>query len=176
MEITAHRFHFALSVQAARAIGAEPRRCWRNALLSIMLLPEIFADGRYVEGWLVVPKETRLEIVEHGWLQLPSRELVDPSLVLTEKPDQPACYFAGYTLSRSRLAALAPGGTLPLVCHSIYGDDGMSHREYRHAYTAAWQRARELAHKHQLPESTINEYRRTEARGMTLIIATENVL
>lgn len=170
MEISAHRFHYALSVLVARTIGAEPYRCWHNAFLSIMVLPEVFADGSYVEGWFVVPKETSIEIVEHGWLQLPSGELVDPSVVLTEKPDHPACYFAGYTLSRSQLAALAPGSTLPLVCHSTYGDDGMSHAQYQRAYTMAWQRARELAYQHQLPESAIKEYRRTEARAMTLII------
>lgn len=101
METTDHRFQYALSVQVARTIGAEPWRCWRNAFLSVMLLPEIFADGCYIEGWLVVKRETGIEVVEHGWTLLSSRELVDPSLVLTEKPDRPAFYFAGYTLSRS---------------------------------------------------------------------------
>jgi len=172
MEITDHHLHFALSVQVARAIRAEPRRCWRNALLSVMLLPEIFADGGYVEGWLVVKRETSIEVVEHGWALLPSGDVVDPSLVLTEQPDRPAYYFAGYILSRSQLAALAPGSTLPLVCHATYGDDGMGHTHYQRAYATAWQRARELAHEHQLPESAIHEYRRTEARTMTLIIAT----
>lgn len=172
MEITAHRVHYALSVLVAQAIGTEPMRCWRNAALAVKLLPEVFADGCYIEGWLVVPREKSIELVEHGWALLPSGELVDPSIVLTEKPNQPAYYFAGYTRSRSQLTTLAPGDTLPLVCHSVYGDDGMNHSRYQQAYAAAKQRARELAHEHRLPESAINEYRRTQQRGMTMIIAT----
>lgn len=162
--------HYALSVTVAQAIGAEPMRCWRNAALAVMLLPELFADGCYIEGWLVLPREGSIELVEHGWARLSSGELVDPSLVLTEQPDRPTYYFAGYTLSRSQLAALLPGNTLPLVCHSIYGDDGMNNGRYRQAYTTAWQRASDLAHERLLPESAIHEYRRAAKRGMTMII------
>ena len=126
------------SFLAAYHIQAQPYRCWRNAALAVHLLPEVFADGgRYVEGWIVLPRQHHLAIIEHGWCQLADGTIVDPSILLVEQPSQPIFYFAGLTLTPEQVQEQWPGAVLPLVCHSKYGRDGMQHPGYRHAYEQA---------------------------------------
>ena len=43
MEVHSDRYDYPLSAAVAIAIQAEPYRCWRNAALAVILLPELFA-------------------------------------------------------------------------------------------------------------------------------------
>lgn len=161
---------YDLSVEVALVIGAESLRCWRNAALAVLLLPELFAFGTYVEGWIAVPREKMIEIVEHGWCVAPDHGIVDPSVVLTEKRDQPVFYFPGRELASDELRRLLAGSTLPLVCHSQYGDNGMGHSGYKQAYDKAWRQAKELATQKRLPACAINVSTRNPRRGITVIV------
>lgn len=162
-------YEYELSGTIADIIGAEPLRCWRNAALAVMLLPELFAFGRYVEGWIVIPREKRIEIVEHGWCTLPNRSIVDPSILLIEKRDQHISYIPGYVLSRGMLSCLLPGSTLPLICHTHYGDDGMRHKGYQQAYHNAWQQALDLAQEKELSQAAIAVRTRDRRQGVTVV-------
>ena len=162
-------YEYDLSVHVARRIRAEPYRCWRNAVVAIVLFPELFGHGCYVEGWIVLLGETSVEIVEHGW-SASGEKIVDPSLVLVKKRGQPTFYFPGLVLPSALLVQSLQGKTLPLVCHSTYGEDGMGHRAYKNAYERAWQRAQDLAREQQFPETAILVSRRnTQCRGVTVI-------
>jgi len=161
--------HYELSVMIARVIRAEPLRCWRNAALALLSLPQLFSSGTYVEGWIVIPKERNIVVCEHGWTMLPEGGVVDPSIVLLERPDQPLFYFPGFELSQERLSQHIAGKILPLVCHSQYGEDGMGHRDYAQSYTRACQCARELADTLHLPQEAIQTSSRDQRLGWTVI-------
>jgi hypothetical protein len=163
-------YDYDLSAIVAGRIGAEPLRCWRNAAISVFLLSDLLACGSYVEGWIVLPRQKRIAIIEHGWATLPDRGIIDPTIILTEKQNQPVSYFPGYALSRDQVCGLLSGSILPLIRHSSYGDDGMKHRGYQVAYQQAWQRARELAKKRHLPQTAIKVSGRDSRRGITLVM------
>lgn len=76
------RDDYTLSVEVAVVIGAERYRCWRNAALAVLLLPELFHLGTYIEGWVVVPRQRVIEIIEHGWCKTPDQRIVDPTITL----------------------------------------------------------------------------------------------
>lgn len=162
-------YDYRFSVKVAYIIGAEPRRCWRNAALAVTLLPRLFAEGFYIEGWMVVPREKIIAVIEHGWSTVPGLGVVDPTVVLTEKPTQPIFYFPGYTLSRSQLSEILSGSKLPLVCHSQYGNDGMQHSSYQQAYHQALQRAQDIAKENHLPQTAIKVSRRDSRLGVTVM-------
>jgi hypothetical protein len=88
-------------------------------------VPRIFALGAYVEGWIVVPRTQEIAIVEHGWCTSPEAGIVDPSIVLIEKREQPVFYFPGFEFAGSSVAQHIAGKTVPLVCNAQYGRDGM---------------------------------------------------
>lgn len=90
-------YDYHLSMRVALTIEAKPYRCWRNAVVAMVLLPQLFSSWTYIEGWAVLPREARIEIVEHGWIALETHT-VDPSFVLVEKPDQRIFYFPGVSL------------------------------------------------------------------------------
>jgi hypothetical protein len=173
MKTPENQNNYLFSLLVAEAISAEPLRCWRNAAFAVMFLPDLFSRGSYVEGWIVVPRKKIIEIIEHGWSIMPDLGIIDPSVVLIEKRGQPISYFPGYTLSRDLLSNLLPGSTLPLVCHSNYGSNGMEHHGYHNAYQQAWQRARRLAEKKQLPRTAIKVSRRDSRREVSIIIERE---
>ncbi len=155
METIGDQCDYVLSMLVAGSIGAESFRCWRNAALAVMCLPNLFAAGFYVEGWIVLPRQSRIAIVEHGCTTIPS---------------QPVSYFPGYVLSREQLSELLSGSIVPLVRHTAYGDDGMKHSGYRAAYEQAWETARALAQEMQLQETAIQVSARDSRRGLTIIM------
>ena len=170
MAMNGKYYDYDLSVVVAGRIGAEPLRCWRNAAIAVFLLSDLFAAGLYVEGWIVAPRERSIVIIEHGWSVIPDREIIDPTIVLTENQSQTISYFPGYVLSRDQLCDLLSGSTLPLVCHSYYGDDGMKHRGYQEAYNQAWEHARKLAKENHLPQTAIKVSGRDSRQGITLVV------
>ncbi len=170
METIGDQCDYVLSMLVAGSIGAESFRCWRNAALAVMCLPNLFAAGFYVEGWIVLPRQSRIAIVEHGWTTIPDLLIIDPTMVLMEKPSQPVSYFPGYVLSREQLSELLSGSIVPLVRHTAYGDDGMKHSGYRAAYEQAWETARALAQEMQLQETAIQVSARDSRRGLTIIM------
>jgi hypothetical protein len=159
-------YHF--SVMLALSTGAEPYRCWRNAVMALLTCAHLFEKPSYVEGWIVLPRQTAIQITEHGWITSGPR-LVDPSLVLVEPPAQAVFYFAGLELSLEELPQRLQGKILPLVCHDAYGADGLLHPGYQDAHRQAWQRARELAHKMHLSEDRIVVSGRAPTGAATLI-------
>ncbi len=161
--------HAAFSIGVAVLIKAEPLRCWRNAVLATLQFPGLFALGAYVEGWIVVPRTQEIAIVEHGWCTSPEAGIVDPSIVLIEKREQPVFYFPGFELAGSSLAQHIAGKTVPLVCNSQYGRDGMRHHGYKHSYEQAWLCAQNLARERHLPQTAIHVSTRDTRRGLTII-------
>jgi hypothetical protein len=168
-EMETNEIHYALSVLVAASIGAEPLRCWRNAVLAMLEFPGLFASGAYVEGWIVVPREQGITIIEHGWCTSPEAGIVDPSIVLIEDRDQSVIYFPGFELSGERLSQRIAGKTVPLVCNSRYGRDGMRHQGYKQSYEKARQYARNLARERHLPRTAITVNTRDSKRGLTII-------
>lgn len=167
-----NRLHATISKVIAAAIGARPLQCWRNAALAVLQFPELFATGHYIEGWIVLPKSDGIEVVEHGWCQSPLLGIIDPSIVLIEDQDQPVFYFPGFELSGKTLASRLAGKTVPLVCNTEYGHDGMGHQGYRHSYEQAQRQARNLAHQQQLPPSAIFLSTRSTTCELTTVIIT----
>ena len=58
-----------LSLQVAKRVRAQFRRCWRNAAIGIRHLGP---NAEYVEGWIVVERSAPL-VVEHGWCEVDGR-------------------------------------------------------------------------------------------------------
>jgi hypothetical protein len=67
MDSNHQSYDYDYSVLVAGSIEAEAFRCWRNAALALMCLPTLFAAGSYVEGWIVLPRQRSIAIIEHGW-------------------------------------------------------------------------------------------------------------
>jgi hypothetical protein len=164
-----NQFHYALSVVVAAHIGAEPLRCWRNAALATLTFPRLFDGGIYVEGWIVVARTTTIGIIEHGWCVSPLAGIIDPSVVLTEQRDQPVIYIPGFELTRANLLQSLSGKTVPLVCNSHYGKDGMGHPGYKQSYEQALQHAQDLMQKRHLSEDALHISTRDPQRGVTII-------
>lgn len=161
-------FDSLFSAMVALSIGAEPYRCWRNAVLALFSCANLLEKPRYIEGWIVLPQPTTIQIAEHGWISSGPR-LIDPSLVLTESREQTVCYFPGLVLTLDELPQRLQGKTLPLVCHSSYGSDGLLHPGYKQAHQQAWQCARELARQKNLPETAIVVWERAPTGTPTTI-------
>jgi hypothetical protein len=122
-----------------------------------------------VEGWMVIPRTHDIEIVEHGWCTSPDVGIVDPSIVLIEKREQPVFYYPGFELPGDRLPLHLAGKTVPLVCNSHYGRDGMGHPGYKQSYEKAWQHACDLAQERNLPQTAITISTRDTRRGLTIV-------
>lgn len=82
--------NFNLSHAVAHQIGALPNCCYRNAMLGILLCPQL-ARWQYVEGWVIC----RDWPIEHGWTMGPTGEVVDPTFALFGQRFLAACYFPG---------------------------------------------------------------------------------
>ena len=167
MDTNSVQLDYPLSKAIAVSVGAEQFRCWRNAALAILLLPDLFTSGVYIEGWIVLPRETIIEICAHGWCTAFGK-ILDPSIVMIEEQEQAMYYFPGLELQRRQLESSLHGSTLPLVCNSHYGRDGMAHTRYKEAYENAWQKAQELAKEYQSPPA-IRVNTRASGRGVTII-------
>lgn len=171
---TTDSYDYHHSFLLAHVIRAEPLRCWRNAVLAVGLFPQLFAGGAYVEGWVVVPKDHFVEIVEHGWARTAEPRILDPTMVLREPPTQPLSYYPGLEVATQHLVQRTQGQVLPLVCHTTFGPAGMGHPGYKRAYDLAWLQAQTWARKKKLPETAIQvSGRESNHRGITLLLLEE---
>ncbi len=134
---------YSLSVKVARLIQAEKYCCWYNARDALQQLPGLLPFAAYTEGWLVVPKEREIQVIEHGWISRADGRVVDPSIVLLEKSDQGLTYFPGIHVLWSDVYELS-GIPLP-VAHLFSPEDELGHPDYRAAYNAALAQASQLA-------------------------------
>ena len=162
----------SLSMVLALRTQAEAFRCWRNAAVCIARLPALFQPGSYIEGWIVIPRLTRIDIQEHGWCRAGER-LLDPTFALQE-PEAPAVFhFPGFQIPAGELLDRIAGKVLPLVCQE-YGEEGLGHEGYKRAYDQAWECARRSAALLHLPDTAIHVGRRDPAqRGWTVVVANE---
>ena len=157
-----------ISLLTAMVIDAEPFQCWRNAMLAVLRVPELFT---YVEGWIVIPRRQSIGIVEHGWCTASTFGIIDPSIVLLDVPEQEVRYFPGFEIVGHDFLSRIPGQVLPLVCNAQYGEDGMGHKGYKQAYDDAWLHARELAQERQIPLSAISVSTRSDnIAGITIVM------
>lgn len=134
---------YNLSLMVAMHIGARWGHCYENAYSAFFaFLPLFEPHGTLVEGWIVFEDKGNVVLMEHGWLQ-GSGHLIDPTIVLVVDPGQTVSYFPGVLRGHRELEMLE-NELFPHVRFSDYGDDGLSHCEYRVAYEAAQLKARSL--------------------------------
>ncbi len=157
------------SVLIASAIGAEPFRCWRNAALTVLAFPDLFAFGTYIEGWIIIPRMQTIAVMEHGWCLAPDLGIIDPTIVLLEPQVSAVEYFPGFERAGQGFAQQVESKVVPLVCNSQYGQDGMEHTGYRQSYEVAHKRAHALARERQLSPTAVTIHRRSTQRGATFI-------
>jgi hypothetical protein len=154
------------SLLVALAVRAEPLRCWRNAALAVLQLPDLLT---YIEGWIVVPEKRFIRILEHGWCRAPEIGIVDPSIMFFGEQAHAISYFPGFEIAGHDFPLRVSGQVLPLVCHSQYGEDGLGHQGYKQSYDEAWQHARNLAQERQLPLTAITVGNRGVG-GITVVV------
>src|SRR5260370_34272665 len=131
------------SMFMALRTNARPNCCFQNAWEVGSELPDYFALGSYVEGWLVLEWEDTVVLVEHAWACLPDMRIIDPSIIFLVEPETPLAYFPGVLYRRQATLAFR-GEMLPRVVHT-HGVDGMRHPGYKAAYDQAWRLAQSLA-------------------------------
>src|SRR5579859_2888378 len=136
---------YELSVKVANLIQAQKYRCWYNARDALVHLPGMFLCAWYVEGWLVVPKDEEVQVVEHGWIECEDGRIVDPSIVLLEAKEQDMDYFPGLRCGWSQMQEIPQDVCLPLAHLVSHRKDGLGHPEYKTAYDAAVAHAEQLA-------------------------------
>lgn len=99
------------SLEIARRVRAQFRRCWRNAAIAVRHLGP---GAEYVEGWIVVERSAPL-VVEHGWCEVDGR-VIDPTYTpYVSNLPEPAAYFAGLRLPVSRTGSELRGEALPIA-------------------------------------------------------------
>lgn len=102
--------NFEQSVELARRVRAQHRRCWRNAALAVSHLG---SAARYVEGWIVTDGAVPY-VIEHGWCEVDG-QIVDPTYAPHVTPDPPpVAYFVGARFT-PRQAEAALHQRLPIV-------------------------------------------------------------
>ena len=123
-------FDHETSVEVARRVRAQYRRCWRNAALAVSHLgPQAF----YVEGW-VITHETPPFVIEHGWCEVDGR-IVDPTYpTYPSAGETPNTYFAGSRYEVSEAEAAIERGVLPFAWSHV--EDA-----YWKAFDSAWREA-----------------------------------
>lgn len=84
-----------LSQTIANQIRADPFKCWVNAARALLQCQEL-EQARYVEGWLMTSDEPGL-ICAHGWIELPSEDVIDPTRVIGNHATLP-----GFPLRRKK--------------------------------------------------------------------------
>src|SRR5579883_1601336 len=133
------------SRETSRAIGAERRRCWKNARKAMLTLPREFLTAHYVEGWLVSQRADAIRVTEHGWIWTPHAGIVDPTIVLLSSPPSLLAYLPGVELSWLELQRYQ---TTPLP---LAREAGVQARAYHQACQHALDRAEDLAWQTGLP-------------------------
>jgi hypothetical protein len=91
------------SVRVGKAVRAQSKRCYWNAVRAIQTLPE-YQDADYVEGFAVRLSPVRFPF-EYGWLEKGGK-VIDPTM-----PEEDLRYFAG--LRWRGLSGLAEAKALP---------------------------------------------------------------
>lgn len=101
----------SVSTAIAVRIGAQPRRCYLNALRALTL-PELaggaYCEGHCLSGGVCVP--------QHGWVELAGR-IVDPTLPDANGPAHRDSARAPRTLSVLGIAIALP---LPFIAALLY--------------------------------------------------------
>ncbi len=146
-----------VSLFMAATIGAHPNTCFDNVLdLFLHYFPQEFsAHGKLVEGWYVVELEDEVVLNEHGWIELASGKIIDPTVVRLLAPSCPVYYFTGVKRTWQEVQAITRRKEVwfPYVrCCEVYGQDGMEHPVYKAAHDAAVQKVMDLAHRTQPPK------------------------
>ena len=136
---------YQLSLEVARLIRAQKHRCWYNARDALAQLPALFLLAWYVEGWVVVPTEQEIQVIEHGWVEYRGGRIVDPSIVLLIGEDQHIDSFPGIKLSRLLMQEVPLDLILPLARLVSQSNDGLGHPDYKAAYDATLARAEQFA-------------------------------
>jgi hypothetical protein len=143
---------YKLSTLVARLTGARPNHCWKNAWQALIELPQLFLEGRYVEGWAVFEPGDAVCVLEHGWATLPAeRGVVDPTIVLLVDRRHPVAYFPGLAYTWTETLAFQ-GQPLPRVLET--GGGGV-HADYGSAFCQAMAHATRLAGASPAPRRVI---------------------
>lgn len=87
-----------LSERLAEQVEAQPRDCYRNAVMGLLTQPWL-EDAVYVEGH-ARPHDLGIPF-EHGWLEMPDGSVVDPTWVLLH--DCVVEYYAGERYTRPQV-------------------------------------------------------------------------
>ena len=161
---------YPLSVTVAGLIQAEHYRCWYNACKAMTRLPGLFFLASYTEGWLVVPKERTIQVIEHGWITRREKRIVDPSIVLLEKEGQPLTYFPALHFSWFQVQALPQDILLPLA-HLLSPTNGeLGKQDYQAAYDTA------MAHATQLAEASGKQIHVCPMERIITVVTTEGTI
>lgn len=136
-----HVLDYGNSLLYALRTGAEWGHCYENIYPVFFAFPQVFyPHGQFIEGWIVFEDQSKVILMEHGWL-LSGKRIIDPTVVLATDPDQVIHYYPGVLRSWEETDALE-NELFPYVRMSSYGEDGMGHPGYKAAYEAAVQQAR----------------------------------
>jgi hypothetical protein len=101
-------------------------------------LPGLFLLASYTEGWLVVPKDHKVQVIEHGWITCLDERIVDPSVVLLEKKVQELSYFPALHVSWPQVQALPEEVPFPLAHLLSPTGHELGDPNYRAAYDKAF--------------------------------------
>jgi hypothetical protein len=118
----------------ADQIGAEPKACWHNACVALLVLQDPALT--YVEGFAGLSYGL---VIEHGWLEKSPDCIIDPTLVLQSgEQENPARYFAGvrYTYEQVYRLCIKQHKAPPFVWASGWG--GTKSQEYMQAQDWAY--------------------------------------
>ncbi len=118
------------SGEIADLLCLEKRQCYKNAVIALCSLEALQAEGFvYVEGYVF-----DFVAMHHGWLQN-DREILDPTLVLSRRPEHPVYFFAAVTYTAKEVKRLATRYETPYVNRDGHG--GHSIAAYVEAENAA---------------------------------------
>lgn len=136
-----------LSRQAITRIRAVPHHCYENAWRTMLAFPQWLRNGAFIEGWFVIEDEDEIVLNEHGWCELASGSIVDPSVLLLVDDATSVSYFPGVHRSWSEVRSLVKAlENFPYVRYGgNYGSDGLAHPRYKRAYDAAMKKVEALA-------------------------------
>lgn len=116
METQKPTYDPAGSLDAADAIRARPRECYRNAIMALFVIAGL-QDATYVEGVYVT--NTGIPF-DHGWIETPDGRIIDPTVALLERSRSEdggaVLYYPGERFSREDVTRLCTRdrATLPL--------------------------------------------------------------
>lgn len=141
-----------MSNDIARHIRAKFRRCWTNAACAVPLLGDV---GRYVEGWIVVNRNSPV-VIEHGWCEFEGR-VIDPTYTpYVSHLEPPIAHVAGMYFSAKEAAAALDRGTLPIAwTRSTAG--------YERAFLKAWAVSAKHCNRDPLPRTRVVNIRREDS-------------